>query len=61
MATRPRGVTHHGWAYDLRTYTEAQWTRLLRTTGWRRLAVCDAAGAPAPPEAPLSYQLEVLG
>lgn len=61
MATRPRGVAHHGWAYDLRTYTETQWTRLLRATGWRRLAVCDGDGAPAPPGTPLSYQLEVLG
>ncbi len=64
VARRPRGAEHHGFAYDLRTYTERQWTALVDRSPLRRLAVCDASGRPVADEdrtARLPYQLEVLG
>jgi len=60
MVTRPRGQEHHGWTYDLRTYTEAQWHDLVAGSTLKRLATCDANGRPVEGAARLPYQLEVL-
>ncbi|MEZ4388099.1 MAG: class I SAM-dependent methyltransferase [Candidatus Krumholzibacteriia bacterium] len=60
MVTRPRGTTHHGWAYGLRTYTDLQWSALVRHAGWRRVATHDSAGRAVAAGTPLAYQLEVL-
>ena len=61
VATRPRGQEHHSYTYDLRTYTEDQWLRLLDRSPLRRLAVHDAQGRLPVGTAPLPYQIEVLG
>ncbi len=60
MVTRPRGTEHRGWTYGLRTYTDAQWSALVRRAGWRRVATCDAAGRAVAATTPLTYQFEVL-
>lgn len=60
LATRPRGQEHLSFAYDLRTYTERQWTALLARSPLRRLATANANGRPVNGAARLPYQLEVL-
>ena len=59
MVERPGGLTHHDSVYELRTYTERQWRRLLNASGLRRLAVLDRFGRERG-ERILPYQLEVL-
>jgi SAM-dependent methyltransferase len=59
-ATRPRGVEHASYRYELRTYTAAQWAALLGRSPLRRIATCDARGRPVDRTAPLPYQIEVL-
>ncbi len=61
MITRPRGVEHLDHVYDLRTYTQAQWLRVLARSPLRRLATCDIFGRPVGEDAPHPYRLEVLG
>ncbi len=60
MVERPRGVTHRDEIYELRTYTESQWVRLLAGSPLERRAVLDRFGRPRDGR-PLAYQLEVLG
>ena len=59
MIERPRGVEHVDAIYDLRTYTEPQWMKLLAGSDLRRVAVLDRNGRPRG-ERGLPYQLEVL-
>ena len=60
VVTRPRGVEHHSYAYDLRTYTERQWRDLIDRSALRRVATCDQNGRPIEGTARLPYQIEVL-
>lgn len=60
MVTRPRGVAHHGWTYDLRTYTAYQWAHVLADAGWCRRESCGADGRPLPAGTRPRYQLDVL-
>jgi SAM-dependent methyltransferase len=60
VVRRPGGESHHGWSYDLRTYTDAQWNDLVAAAGWRRIATADDGGRPVAPDGPPSYQYEVL-
>ena len=60
VVTRPRGVEHHSYAYDLRTYTERQWRDLIGHSAFRRVATCDQHGRPVEGTARLPYQIEVL-
>jgi SAM-dependent methyltransferase len=60
IATRPRGVEHHGYAYGLRTYTQQQWRRLVGRSALRRVAAHDANGRPVDEAARYPYQIEVL-
>ena len=60
VVTRPRGVEHHSYAYDLRTYTERQWRDLIGRSALRRIATCDGNGRPVEGTARLPYQIEVL-
>jgi SAM-dependent methyltransferase len=64
VVRRPRGVQHHSFTYDLRTYTESQWGSLVDRSALRRLRVCNASGRPldavAAGSARLPYQIEVL-
>ncbi len=63
VVTRPSGTAHHGYTYDLRTYTARQWSRLVARSALRRVGVCDAAGREVPAAAwdePRPYQIEVL-
>ncbi len=56
---RPRGTTHLDQRYDLRTYDQGQWDRVVARSRLRRIASCDAAGRPLDGRRP-PYQLEVL-
>ena len=60
VVTRPRGIEHHSYAYDLRTYTEHQWRDLIGRSALRRVATCDQNGRPVEGTARLPYQIEVL-
>ncbi len=57
---RPHGTTHLDHVYDLRTYTQAQWLKLLARSPLQRVAVCDAAGRPVADDAVLAYRFEIL-
>ena len=57
---RPHGTIHLDDAYDLRTYTHAQWLKLLAHSPLQRIAVCDMAGRPVADDAVLPYRLEIL-
>lgn len=57
--TRPSGVEHRDDRYDLRTWDERQWRRLLERSALRRLGSCDGGGRPLAGHR-LPYQLEVL-
>lgn len=60
LVVAARGVEEHrDDAYDLRCYDERQWDAVVRRSGLRRLASCDAAGRPLAGRV-LPYQLEVL-
>lgn len=59
MVERPRGVEHLDEAYELRTYTDRQWTRLLAGGPLERATVLDRFGRPRDGRG-LAYQLEVL-
>jgi SAM-dependent methyltransferase len=60
MVARPQGALHLDHVYDLRTYTQAQWLRLLARSPLQRVAVCDIAGRPVADDAALAYRLEIL-
>lgn len=46
MVERPGRIDHHDVRYELRTYREQEWKRLLARSFLRRLAVLDARGRP---------------
>jgi hypothetical protein len=56
---RPSGRETRDARYELRSYDEHQWRRLLRTTGFERLDVLDDNGR-AVGDREVGYQLEVL-
>jgi SAM-dependent methyltransferase len=60
VVDRPQGATHVDHVYDLRTYTQSQWLKLLARSPLQRVAVCDAAGRPVTDDAVLPYRLEIL-
>lgn len=45
--TTPTGTRHLDSRYDLRAYSEGEWSRLLGKARWRVLGVCDADGLDA--------------
>lgn len=60
VVDRPQGTAHLDHCFDLRTYTQAQWLKLLARSPLQRVAVCDAAGRPVADDAVLPYRLEIL-
>ena len=60
VVDRPQGTIHLDHVYDLRTYTQAQWLKLLARSPLQRVAVCDIAGRPVADDAVLAYRLEIL-
>ncbi len=48
MVERPCGIEHLDSCYELRTYSEREWWRLLRRSDLGRVAVVDAKGRPLP-------------
>ena len=59
VVTRPRGVEHFDDRYDLRSYTGAQWRRLVAGSALRSVGSFDPFGKPLEGRI-LPYQLEVL-
>jgi len=57
--TRPSGTEHRDDRYDLRTYDDRQWRRLIERAALRRVASYDGGGRPLAGRR-LPYQLEVL-
>lgn len=48
LITTPTREQHLTSTYDLRAYSESEWSRLLERAGWTTIAICDAAGRDAP-------------
>ncbi len=60
VVKRPRGTEHVSYRYDLRTYTQRQWSSLVERSALRHVATCDGEGRPYQGTALLPYQIEVL-
>jgi hypothetical protein len=56
---RSGGVEHRDHRYELRTYTQEQWRRLVDRSSLRHVASVDAGGRPLEDRIP-PYQLEIL-
>lgn len=44
VITTPRRAEHLDSTYDLRSYSESEWSRLVTKAGWHVLGICDGDG-----------------